>query len=215
MKKIIAFALALVLALSMAVTCSAEGWESFAGGWTVNADARGENAAAQHALQVAQASKLGAEYTFTALLATQVVNGINYAMLCEITPVVPGAPKTHALVYVHENFDGTAEILDIQDLCAPNQGELGGWTSFDGDAKYLGAARQALKLAVYTVIGAKYEIIDLVSTQLVSGINYRAVCAITPVTPGAVPTYAMITIHESMSGTCSITDIQDIEFGIM
>ena len=58
----------------------------------------------------------GADYTPVALLATQVVAGTNYCILCQITPVVPDPVPTWALVYIYADLEGNAEILNVYEL---------------------------------------------------------------------------------------------------
>jgi len=55
----------------------------------------------------------GVDYSPVALLATQVVSGTNYCILCQSTAVYPGAESGYALVYVYEALDGSAELLNI------------------------------------------------------------------------------------------------------
>lgn len=66
---------------------------------------------AKEALTKATEGRAAASYQPLALLTTQVVNGINYNMLCKITPVTPGAASSeYAIVTVYANSDGSAEI---------------------------------------------------------------------------------------------------------
>ena len=58
----------------------------------------------------------GAEYTPVALMATQVVAGMNYCILCQITPVAPDAEPTWALVYIYADLQGNAEIMNVYEL---------------------------------------------------------------------------------------------------
>ena len=71
---------------------------------------------AQAALEKALEGMVGASYEPVACLGTQVVAGTNYCILCRITPVVPKPTSHFALVYVYRALDGTAKILDVQDL---------------------------------------------------------------------------------------------------
>ena len=71
---------------------------------------------AQKALEKAAESLTGASYTPLALLSTQVVAGINYCILCEITPVAPNVESHLSLVYVFADLNGNAEITDTVDF---------------------------------------------------------------------------------------------------
>ncbi len=71
---------------------------------------------AKAALEKAISEMVGATYKPLALVATQVVAGTNYCILCEITPVVPDAESNYGLVYVYEDLEGNAEITEIADF---------------------------------------------------------------------------------------------------
>ena len=88
------------------------------GGWTVNREdtAMEANPEAQAALDKALEGLVGASYEPVACLGKQVVAGTNYCLLCRITPVVPNAVPHFALVYVYQALDGSAELLQVQDL---------------------------------------------------------------------------------------------------
>ena len=88
-----------------------------AGGWTVWEN---EPAAlpeeAEKALNTALEGLVGAEYAPIALLAEQVVAGMNYCVLCTVTPVVPDATPSCALVWVYADLQGGAEITAVESM---------------------------------------------------------------------------------------------------
>ena len=95
------------------------------GAWTLS-----ENTAltdgARDAFDRALDGLVGVNYTPLALLGTQLVAGTNYCFLCEATVVYPGAQPYYALVYVYEDLQGGAEILnivplDIAELSQPSE----------------------------------------------------------------------------------------------
>ena len=57
---------------------------------------------------------MGVDYTPVALLATQVVSGTNYRLLCAGTPVTPNGVTELYVVDVYEDTSGKAEITDAQ-----------------------------------------------------------------------------------------------------
>ena len=83
------------------------------GGWTIS-----ENKAAalpeevQAAFDKAYEQFTGSDLKPVAYIASQVVAGTNYTLLCKITPVTPGAASHYAVVTVYENAGGNAEISD-------------------------------------------------------------------------------------------------------
>ncbi len=56
---------------------------------------------------------VGVAYKPVAVIATQTVNGTNYAYLAEATVVYPGAETTLVIVTVHAGLDGSTELLGI------------------------------------------------------------------------------------------------------
>lgn len=115
MKKTMIRLVLLTMALAMcAVSASAE---MMLGGWEITkAEAGTIPEDAQAAFDKATEQLDGADYTPVALLATQVVAGTNYCILCQVTPVVPDAVPAWALVYIYADLEGNAEILNVYEL---------------------------------------------------------------------------------------------------
>ncbi len=88
------------------------------GGWDISSSeySLDKHADAKNALDKALEGLNGADYEPVAYIGSQVVAGTNYCILCKITPVVPNATPSYALVYVYEDLDGNAEIIDTQDI---------------------------------------------------------------------------------------------------
>ena len=59
---------------------------------------------------------VGADYEPIALLATQIVSGTNYSILCQVTPVVPDAESSFAIAHVYQDLEGNAEITEVFDF---------------------------------------------------------------------------------------------------
>ena len=67
---------------------------------------------AKTALEKACETLTGAAYTPVALLATQVVAGMNYRIICESRPAVPDPEVGYVIVTVYADLQGNAEITD-------------------------------------------------------------------------------------------------------
>lgn len=65
---------------------------------------------AKTALAKACETLTGAEYEAKALLATQIVAGTNYQLLCKAAPTVPDAASYYAIITVYADLEGGAEI---------------------------------------------------------------------------------------------------------
>jgi len=116
MKKIFALVLALALFGAALPACA----EMLSGGWQMIDQEEGalpEDAKA--AFDKSQEKLVGASYKPLALLATQVVAGTNYCILCEISPVVPDPVPHFALVYIYADLEGNASITRVADLDIP------------------------------------------------------------------------------------------------
>lgn len=86
------------------------------GGWSNNTSS---NAAlfekAQKALNKAQQDADGITFTAKELIATQVVSGTNYKLLCDGETTDAQSPTKEYYVIVYEDLDGNCEITDIID----------------------------------------------------------------------------------------------------
>ena len=82
------------------------------GGWGTAPDEI-LSAEAKAIFEKATAVLLGVSYTPIAHLGSQVVAGINRCYLARSTVVTPNAVPTYSLVYVFEDLQGNAEILDV------------------------------------------------------------------------------------------------------
>ena len=122
--KNIAAALAAVMTLSaVSVTAFAdepaasEVQESayLSGGWSVNDGelAMSRNPEAKAAFKKATAGLTGVNYKPVAVLGSQVVAGMNYAILCRSTVVYPGARPEWKIMYIYVDLNGNASIIGI------------------------------------------------------------------------------------------------------
>ena len=85
------------------------------GSWSENA-ALEVTDDAKKALEKACETLTGAEYTPVALLATQVVAGTNYSILCESKATVPNAETGYVIVTVYADLEGNAEITETYEF---------------------------------------------------------------------------------------------------
>jgi hypothetical protein len=165
------------------------------------------NAAAKAAFASIQ-FPLGVKYTHPQAVATQVVNGINYAFICEATTVT--AQPVHYLALVHANMAPgakNAELQGIEELGPKPSDLLGGWSSWS-----FPAAPDAVKaLGEANPIGVSYR--ALASTQqLVAGINYCLLAEGTIATIGNPVIAALVYVYAPAgSGQPHVTHVQTIK----
>lgn len=198
------------------------------GGWVIT---QGDTSIEKHpdalaAFEKASAGYVGVKFTPVALLATQIVSGKNYAILCKATPATLDPTTTLKIVIVYEDLNGNATITGVRDVlgtdypvfaancaCSANEAPvLGGWNITIGDTSIdkHPDALAALEKATAGMLGAKYEPIALLGTQIVAGKNYCILCRITPVTLDPKPTMKLVYVYEDTQGNAVITDIKEI-----
>ena len=128
MKKVFAILMMMIMLCAVALPVHAEN-EMAAGGWNTAEETVVTEEAAE-ALKKATEGLVGCAYEPVAVLGTQVVAGINYCILCKLTPVVPDAVPHYAFVYVWQKLDGTADLLGVKDIEPDMNAEaVGGWTA--------------------------------------------------------------------------------------
>ena len=117
MKKLLCTLLALTLLTVSFVPALAEEPMMKLGGWISNTENPAE--IPQEVLDAFNKAIEGLEgctYEPIALLASQVVAGMNYCLLCRLTVVYPDAQPTYALVYVYQNIEGACELARVADI---------------------------------------------------------------------------------------------------
>ena len=91
--------------------------EKLLGGWEITAHDAGELPDdAQKAFDKAKEKLTDGEYTPVSLLATQIVAGTNYCILCQVDPGDSASEQKWTLVYIYADLQGNAEIMNTYDL---------------------------------------------------------------------------------------------------
>ena len=153
---------------------------------------------------------VGVDYTPIALLGTQVVAGMNYCFLSQGTVVYPGSTPMYMLVFLYADLSGNVTVLNIENLpiIAEDDGTLtapsaealsGGWTYADS-YEVTDEMKDRLNKALSETVGADYDPIANLGTQVVAGLNRCLLCRVTPVVPNAVPHYAFVYVYEDLEG---------------
>ena len=117
MKKLLCTLLALTLLTVSFAPALAEEPMMKLGGWISNTENPAEiPQEVLNAFNKAIEGLEGCTYEPIALLASQVVAGMNYCLLCRLTVVYPDAQPTYALVYVYQNIEGVCELARVEDI---------------------------------------------------------------------------------------------------
>lgn len=99
------------------------GINNLPGGWFTASEVK-VSKTVKKAFGKATKGLLGVDYKPVAVLANQVVAGMNYCILCESKVVYPGAETELTLVYMYRGLDGGAEIMDIKKFAKNLKEEL-------------------------------------------------------------------------------------------
>ena len=162
----------------------AENAGALVGGWTVNTEynsimADGDVARFKQALE----GLTGVGYTPVTILATQVVNGTNYAYLATGTTVTAQPVDGWYVVVVNEKSVGEISLvnikqIDVADIHTQDNADgaaLGGWTVADTGAAGMLAGEDtmiAFEAAAEKLLGVTLNPITVLGTQVVNGTNY-------------------------------------------
>ena len=97
-------------------TADEDASEGLLGAWQVleQAGAALSPAEAQEAFDLAYGAYVGVDLHPIACLATQVVSGTNYRVLCEGAPVVPDATHHLYVATAYADLDGNAEFSEVE-----------------------------------------------------------------------------------------------------
>jgi len=163
----------------------------------------------QELLEKATEKLVGASYTPVAFLATQVVAGRNYALLCRVAPVVPNPSETWAIVKLYEDAQGNVSLSDVIDsgVATHINGLAGGWSQCENPS-ITEEVKALFDKALNGYKGAALTPVALAATQVVAGTNYCFLCETDPVTVSTCG-YAMVTVYADLKGNAEITDVAE------
>ena len=170
---------------------------------------------------------LGVSYVPVACLGTQIVAGTNYCFLAQATVVYPDAKPKFVLVYIYEDLEGNAQILNFADMpVIPNEFEgiepisdeetlEGGWAyaeSYEITPEIEDRFGKALTDYGYLAV---YKPVANLGTQVVAGLNRCLLVQFTERIPEALPQYKLMYVYETLDGGAEMLDVLDFDFGVL
>ena len=187
------------------------------GGWEVNKGKLSlkENAEAKAAFEKATEGLTGYEYEPIALLGTQIVSGTNYSILARGKSVVPDAEPSYEIITIYEDLEGNAEIHGEKALVGGEGKEaVGAFTANDGEYDF---SKNAEVKAIFDkafdgFVGASYEAVAYLGSQVVAGTNYLAMFRKTPTFPDAEPSFVLVTVYEDLKGNTEVQGMDEVLF---
>lgn len=199
MRKILAWVL-LALALFALTACGQKEEPATLGGWTLTEELTIDQKA-QGAFDKALEGLTGVDYVPLGLLGTQLVSGTNYCFLCEATVVYPGAQPYYALVYVYEDLQGGAKILNIVALDLGDIAETGAVNDVPPAGEQLLGGWQVDRESSVEIEGAALHL----GSQTVSGKNHCVLCK----------SWALSFLYEDLEGTTTVTKIVPLDIAAL
>jgi hypothetical protein len=199
--------------------------EPVSGGWELfdnEANALPEDV--QTAFDKASETFTGSELKPVAYLASQVVAGTNYMILCEAATTTEQPKTSYQMVIVYADLEGNAEITQIKefDLTAYVEGDsteisaeklAGGWEPAEDRSSVVipQEAKDVFDKAVENLDGNELEPMALLGTQVVAGTNYAFLCFSTLQTEETINGIQVVTVYEDLDGNAEITNICTVD----
>ena len=154
----------------------------------------------------------GAEYTPIAYLGSQVVNGINHAVLAEQL-LITGKDTKNVVVLIFNEKGMECNLVNIERVVESYDG-MGG-TVVDVKTEIPEDAQKAFDNVLATFTGSNVKPFALLATQVVKGINYVFAAELDLVTKEPVKKVAIVVINDLLK-TVSFTDIlkSDLEVSL-
>lgn len=195
------------------------------GGWNIGIASGSElPESIKEAFDKAMAGLDGVAYEPVAYMGSQVVAGMNHAILCKATPVVPKAVTSLKMVIIYADLNGGAEVTSVADFNVGdfNTGELngdmpqamrmGGWgVSPEEACELTEGAAEAFEAAVEGYEGCRIEPLAVVGSQIVAGMNYAYVCRFTTVSLNPASDLKVIIVYRNLGGESVITAIEPLK----
>ncbi len=199
--------------------------EKLLGGWAVAEDVAMTDefkAIFEKALE----GLVGVDYEPIACLGTQVVAGTNYCFLAKATVVYPDATPKYVLVYIYADLEGNATIMNFADMpvvpneygtaeAIPEEETLDGGWAYAESPEITDEIKDKLNKALEGLVGAEYEPIANLGTQVVAGLNRCILAKVSAVVPEPVPHCALVYIYEALDGSVELLQVIDFDFGAL
>lgn len=137
---------------------------------------------------------LGAKYEYLAHLGSQVVNGINHAILAEQTILDQDATKNIVIVVLNIR-QGDISLVGIQHVLDGSPSTFKGGIVVKGLVPPSAEAMADFKVATEHFVGSDIKPFAQLATQVVKGINYFLAAEVTPVYPNAKKTVDIVMVN--------------------
>lgn len=147
----------------------------------------------------------GADYKPIAYLGSQVVNGINHAVLAEQT-ILNGKDTKNAVVIVFNEKPNTMDVSLVSINTVVSGGNGLGAVEIDMTDDIPQDAKIAFEKAFAGYVGLNIEPFVYVGQQVTKGIDYILMAETVPVTLNPTKGIAVVTVH-SMDNTLTVSSL--------
>jgi len=153
---------------------------------------------------------VGMKYEIVLYCGYQVVNGVNYMLLCKGTSVTEKPYTVLAKVIINESSGGAFTIMSITTI-AEDRGLNGAWKI--ADKLELGGLPQPVATGFSElfgeIAGASYSPVMYFASQIVSGTNHMILCKQTLSTFPAAEKLVMIILNQSTGNKFTVVSIDN------
>ena len=153
---------------------------------------------------------MGATYKPIACLGSQVVNGVNYAILAEQTIMNAEGSKNIVVIIINIKpvSGGLPEVtlVSIQRVLEGSTIPSHGGIVIDAKVPVPEETMQDFNKVMADFVGSDVKPFAQLATQVVKGVNYFLACEVTPVYPGATTEIDIVVIN-AMCKTINFTKI--------
>jgi hypothetical protein len=140
----------------------------------------------------------GATIEPLALLATQLVNGMNFMLLCKISQVTNPEVSRLSRLVIHTTFTGEFSIVNQEAVIELNM--LGGFELNFSFGEVPQSVATSFSELLSPLHGATYEPVAYVGNQLVNGMNHMVLAKQTMVVQRPEEHLVMVVVNESAPG---------------
>ena len=180
------------------------------GAWNVNVVVGGMPEKIATAISKVSESMVGAEYTPIAYIGSQIVNGVNHAVLAEQL-LVTGKDTKNVVLLIFNEKGMNVDLVAIERV-VESGAELGG-TIVDVKTDIPEDAQKAFDKVLGGFVGAAVKPVALLATQVTEGVNYIFGAEVTPVVPDAENKFCVVTVN-SLVKKASFADVLKSELEI-
>ncbi|MBQ1862542.1 MAG: hypothetical protein II149_03410 [Clostridia bacterium] len=148
-----------------------------------------------------------------ALVATQVVAGMNYQIFTRFVPPLKGAPANFYNLIIYADLQGDATVTELIESSFQVSDFMadpvpGGWT-YDVAPAVTDEVKDSFVKISEADEEKEYTPIALIGEQVVAGMNYCVLCQVADKKSNSLPILQIIVIYSAIDGHAEITDVYD------